>query len=300
HTEASLEDLKPPEVVVPVNPDLKEDQWLEIFAEQIPEPEETFEFQNDSEPQPDIAGKTDVQNPSFRITNGYVAARGQFPWQVALSIDNSLFCGGSLISNKWILTAAHCTGSSYEVRLGANRLDIQERGSLIVASRHSVVHPCYVKSELKDDIAVIRLPHKVRFSTYIRPVKLPRRSQLVNTFVGQRLRVSGWGRYSDSAPNGSTYLLYADLVAINNTKCAKVFGKYIKSTNLCVATSGGTSTCGGDSGGPLVYYAHGVFTQVGIVSFGAADGCQLGYPAVFTRVTSYLNWIQSVTGILIC
>jgi hypothetical protein len=59
----------------------------------------------------------------------------------------------------------------------------------------------------------------------------------LNTFSGRLF-------YKLGAPNGSTYLLYADLVAINNTKCAKVFGKYIKSTNLCVATSGGTSTCG--------------------------------------------------------
>ena len=53
----------------------------------------------------------------------------------------------------------------------------------------------------------------------------------------------------------------------------------------------------GDSGGPLVYVEHGVHTQVGIVSFGSTAGCQLGYPVGFTRVTSYLNWIQSVTGI---
>jgi len=55
----------------------------------------------------------------------------------------------------------------------------------------------------------------------------------------------------------------------------------------------------GDSGGPLVYLLNGVYNQVGIVSFGAAAGCQLGYPAGFTRVTSYLNWIESNTGILL-
>jgi secreted trypsin-like serine protease len=53
----------------------------------------------------------------------------------------------------------------------------------------------------------------------------------------------------------------------------------------------------GDSGGPLVFPVDGVYNQVGIVSFGAADGCELGYPAAFTRVSSYLSWIESNTGI---
>jgi len=86
------------------------------------------------------------------------------------------------------------------------------------------------------------------------------------------------------------------LTVITNEECANIYGNIITSTKICTATTGGMSTCSGDSGGPLVFLVGDVYNQVGIVSFGSAAGCQLGYPVGFTRVTSYLNWIESSTG----
>ncbi|XP_023726958.1 brachyurin-like, partial [Cryptotermes secundus] len=96
-----------------------------------------------------------------RITGGISAERGQFPWQVGLIIGGSSFCGGSLISERWVLTAAHCAGNSYEVRLGATRLDIDEAGSQVLTSRTSIVHENYNSNTINNDIAVIQLPTAV-------------------------------------------------------------------------------------------------------------------------------------------
>ncbi|PSN39432.1 hypothetical protein C0J52_12351 [Blattella germanica] len=92
----------------------------------------------------------------------------------------------------------------------------------------------------------------------------------------------------------SSTLQYVDLSVITNNECANTYGNIITSTKLCVRTSGGQSTCNGDSGGPLVIQqSDGQYTLVGIVSFGSIYGCQQGYPAAFTRVSSYLDWISS-------
>lgn len=85
-----------------------------------------------------------------------------------------------------------------------------------------------------------------------------------------------------------------------NSGCSAVYGSIITSNHVCISTVDGHGSCNGDSGGPLSdVSADGVFSQIGIVSFGASAGCELGYPAGFTRVTSYLSWISSNSGIMI-
>merc|ERR1712243_391290 len=74
----------------------------------------------------------------------------------------------------------------------------------------------------------------------------------------------------------------------------------IDKRNICISGNGGTSTCNGDSGGPLEYlYEDGKYRQIGITSFGSGFGCEIGMPAAFTRVTSFLEWIETHTGIAI-
>jgi secreted trypsin-like serine protease len=230
-----------------------------------------------------------------RITGGSTAARGQFPWQVALTIDNSWFCGGSLISSRWVLTAAHCTGSTYQLLLGASQLDIVEGGSQLFESATSIIHSQYDANTVNNDIAVIRLPSEVTFSTYISPVKLPPSN--LEDLVNQLVIATGWGKITDGASGLTPFLQYVALTVISNEECANAYGNIITSTKICTATTGGKSTCNGDTGGPLLFAFNGDYNQVGIVSFGAADGCELEYPVGFTRVTSYLDWIESSTGI---
>uniref|UniRef100_A0A1V1FVE8 Putative serine protease 52 n=1 Tax=Reticulitermes speratus TaxID=60591 RepID=A0A1V1FVE8_9NEOP len=291
--ESSLLHLKPLNIVKPVYPKYTAQEWKNIYAAQKPSPEQ---YSIASIPQPENAGKVYVplDKQHQRITGGSAAERGQFPWQAVIIIDSTYICGGSLISNTHVLTAAHCaaSGTSYEVRLGVTRLDASEPGSVIVTSRISIIHPAYNVANLENDIAVIQLPSAVVLNEFINPVKLP--PAFLWDVSGEHVLISGWGKTSDSASGISVALNYVNNTVITNAACVINYGDVITATKLCTSTQGGQSICEGDSGGPLVLEIDGAYNQIGIASFGAESGCELGLPAVFTRVTSYLDWIASV------
>ncbi|XP_037721353.1 serine protease 1 [Drosophila subpulchrella] len=231
-----------------------------------------------------------------RITGGVAASVGQFPYQVGLSLKisalSSGFCGGSLISSTYVLTAAHCTEGvqSVTVYLGATVRTSAEVTST-VSSSNILIHSGWNSATLKNDISLIKIP-AVSYSNRISAVELPAVANSYSTYAGDKAIASGWGRISDSSSSVATNLQYTTLDVITNAVCAATYGSSIVTTsNICVATTNGKSTCNGDSGGPLVLESSGV--QIGLTSFGAAAGCEKGYPAAFTRVTSYLDWIKS-------
>lgn len=164
-----------------------------------------------------------------------------------------------------------------------------------VSSSDIIIHSGWNSNNLKNDISLIKIP-AVSYSSRIAAVALPAVASSYSTYAGDTAIASGWGRTSDSSSSVATNLQYVELSVITNSVCANTYGSSIvTSTNICVATTNGKSTCNGDSGGPLVLASSKV--QIGLTSFGAAAGCEKGYPAAFTRTTSYLNWIKSNTGI---
>nr|CAD7410268.1 unnamed protein product [Timema poppensis] len=238
--------------------------------------------------------------PGSRITNGEQASRGQFPYQAALYLDGRSFCGGSLISTTWVLTAAHCTLriDTVTVHLGAQNLNAVEAGKVTVATRNLVNHASYNPSNLNNDISLIRLPSEVALNAFIQLVRLPSHSQASNTFAGDAVVVSGWGRVSDTSSGISPNLNFVNLNIITNTVCARTYGTaVIVTSTICSLGANGRSTCNGDSGGPLVVSHGGFPQQIGVVSFGSSAGCASGAPSGYARVTSFLSWISANTGI---
>lgn len=137
------------------------------------------------------------------------------------------------------------------------------------------------------------LPTAATLNAFVAAARLPTGAQLNNLFVGELATVSGWGRISDDSTATATHLRSTQNNIISNAVCTATFGAIVIPSTLCKSTAGGRSSCNGDSGGPLTIQFEGSPLLVGVVSFGAAAGCELGHPAGYARVTSFDSWIRS-------
>ncbi|XP_043065980.1 serine protease 1-like [Drosophila bipectinata] len=240
--------------------------------------------------------RTFAPSISGRITNGKNAAENQFPYQVGLSFSGSgsWWCGGSIIANNYVLTAAHCTdgASSVTIYYGST-VRTSPKLTHSVSSSNFVQHANYDDETLNNDISLIKTP-TVTFSASINKITMPAIASSYSTYVGQTAIASGWGRTSDSATAVAKNLQYANLQVIANSVCQTSYGsKVVTNGVICVASVNEVSTCQGDSGGPLALNSR----LIGVTSFVSSKGCEKNAPAGFTRVTSYLDWIKSKSGI---
>lgn len=172
--------------------------------------------------------------------------------------------------------------------------------SITVSDKSNLImHENYASANVVNDIALVRLVNTIKSDPNVGIINLPTRSEVSTSLVGKMATIAGFGRYTDtSAP--SQQLRFVQNKIVDNTVCEKTFGKAnVRETNLCLEGSAGRSSCQGDSGGGLHLELNGRKVVVGVVSFGAAAGCTLNYPAVYTKVSSYLDWIQSKSGIQI-
>ncbi|TMW46905.1 hypothetical protein DOY81_008013 [Sarcophaga bullata] len=231
-----------------------------------------------------------------RITNGQNANVGQFPYQVALDIvtsDGSTFiCGGSIINKEYVMTAAHCLESAESVSIYFGTTSIASIELEVTVDKDNfIIHEEYDTETSLNDIALIKVP-AITYTDNMQPVDLPASASSYPSYIGEVGIASGWGHTSDET-GPTADLQWAPMLIINNSECAEVFGPDFPSSQLCVSGAGGVSTCNGDSGGPFVL--KGTNTQIGVTSFGTVE-CTIGTPQSFTRVTSYLPWISSKTG----
>ncbi|KAA0202997.1 hypothetical protein HAZT_HAZT010846 [Hyalella azteca] len=235
-----------------------------------------------------------------RIVGGEEAVPHSYPWMVALFIDDIYFCGGSIIDDQWILTAAHCMDGarSVDVVAGAHNIRQNEPSQVTLTSTDFTVHEDWGSILIRNDVAIIHLPEKLTWSAEIAPVCLPAASA-PELQAGVLVNPSGWGRPSDAQSSISDVLRQVVVPVESNEVCGTYYGASVTPDVICIDSTGGKGTCNGDSGGPLNYVDGGKTYTRGIVSYGSSTGCETGYPDAFTRVTHYLDWISEKTGIAI-
>lgn len=253
---------------------------------------------NSSEKQTRCGEKYDVFGIT-RIVGGEQATPYEYPWQVGLvqTSSRNVFCGGSIITKKWILTAAHCAASMvgkesrFKVLAGAYILSAPSVIQQNLRIQRIILHENYNPLELDNDIAFLEVD-PIEFSQRVGRVCLPDPSGLFDNVTGT---VTGWGTLKDDG-EPSNVLMEVDVPTMTNAKCRLAYGDYLTDNMLCAGyPRGGKDSCQGDSGGPLVHRnpKHGRWEQIGIVSWGS--GCAgVGTPGVYTRLTSYIDWINSV------
>jgi len=263
-----------------------------------------FEFKKGNKSFADECGLENPNGIEDRIVGGHEAAHHEWPWQVALFIDDAWFCGGSLISDEWVMTAAHCAdGASYfDIMAGAHNVRASSEPHRIeITSFEGQTHPEWDSNSLYADIALVHLPEKVAFSEFIRPSCLPPASDANEQYVGQLTTPVGWGKNADNAGGITPDLnMVSDLPVIDPQACADYYGSIIYSGIMCIDSAGGKGVCNGDSGGTLnIRQSEGgnKWTQVGVTSFVSSAGCESGNPHGFSRVAEHLEWIETVTGL---
>uniref|UniRef100_A0A8C7QH75 trypsin n=1 Tax=Oncorhynchus mykiss TaxID=8022 RepID=A0A8C7QH75_ONCMY len=245
------------------------------------------------------AAESFVPQARSSIAGGKDAQKGSWPWIVYLLItDNtgSFSCGGSLLTEEWVLTAAHCVDPNDNpipdnsfIRLGTHSLN--EPSVFYRTISRIVSHPQYQPFDLLHDIALVKMREKVSFSSLVKPMSLPKPSD--NFGPGSKCFVAGWGDVGNNVElSGNRTLQELKLPIVKQSTCKKKFPG-LTVNMLCAGSIKGKDSCLGDSGGPLVCPSSGVLVQVGIVSFGDIKGCALkGFPGVYTRVKRYMDFIS--------
>ncbi|CAD7086315.1 unnamed protein product [Hermetia illucens] len=262
-----------------------------------------------------VCGKSLVQGQFYR-------GLGTFPFIARIGFKNvntgsiAYPCAGSIISRRVILTAAHCALAKADghrlssVRVGEYDLstdpDCATTGfcaprSINHAISHVVVHPDYKPGQYHHDIALLVLKTPLNYSVACQPICLmTSRTDLV---IGKRATIAGWGKVSTSTKRSSE-MQYMDIPLTAWDMCLRVYGSTgaLDSPNsvdgqwMC-AGGEGKDVCQGFGGAPLFIMQDGMYSQIGIMSFGSDNCGGVRIPSVYISIAHFADWIHDNTPI---
>jgi elastase-1 len=258
-----------------------------------------------------LCGQKSTKNPisSNYVVGGVNTDPLEFPWQVSLQyLSDSVgwyhTCGASVISDEWVLTAAHCvdrslSGSMYRCIIGEHDRSKVEGTESTIGVVKVIQNPSWDTNNINNDVALLKLERKINFSgneSYIRPVCLPPKTANLDDIVGTQCIASGWGntQWQGTSPN------ILQKVAINiwqQATCRSRYALVISITNAMICFGeNGKGTCQGDSGGPLNCQIGGKWYSYGAISFGVQCAGPT-YPSASARNSEFSAWIWSTIDV---
>ncbi|CAH1106977.1 unnamed protein product [Psylliodes chrysocephalus] len=235
---------------------------------------------------------------NLKIIDGIEVVPHSMPYMVAIKSNingRNMLCGGSLITAHLVLTSAMCVSGATEAEiiLGAHNIETpDEEGQQHMVATEFKIHEKFDPKKIHDDIALIQLPRPATLNKFIGTIKLPDVTEILNSYDEKEATVAGWGKISDAVQETSNVLRSQNLTIIPVLVCEISYLLNIRLSQMCTSGVSLKNICLGDAGGPLVL--DGVL--IGIASYGSSLGCSIGFPGVYTRVTSYLDWLLLSTS----
>uniref|UniRef100_A0A182PPS0 Peptidase S1 domain-containing protein n=1 Tax=Anopheles epiroticus TaxID=199890 RepID=A0A182PPS0_9DIPT len=245
----------------------------------------------------------DGNRPQQRLIGGVRALPGEFPSMVSIQrlvlVRATHVCGGSVLNQFHVLTAAECfytnPSNRYRVQAGKVLLNNFEPTEQTINVLRVTMHPQYDGTANPFDIAIVRLASPFGFNQFITPVVLP----AINTIPDGIVKFAGWGSTSGGLlPSMPDQLQMFQVAIMPNEQCQVMVGGAIGTgpvtdRNVCLGpATGGIGACTGDAGGAVIQQINGVDTIVGIVSWQLAGCGQPGNPTITTRVSAFIEWIN--------
>ncbi|GAB0203490.1 granzyme A-like [Grus americana] len=232
------------------------------------------------------------------IIGGKVVKPHSRPFMALIQAANGdLICGGTLIKENWVLTAAHCNVKGSKVILGAHSLRAKEREKQSFQIAKQICYPFYRNDSKENDIMLVQLQRRARVTKAVKCLPLPRSDE--DPKPGTICTTAGWGKTRNGLENSSDTLREVNITVISRQTCndKNHYKKNPVITNnmICAGDKkGGKDSCNGDSGGPLI--CNNVIR--GITAFGKDKKCgAVDGPGIYTRLTKqYLQWIRKTIG----
>ncbi|XP_005411965.1 PREDICTED: chymotrypsin-like elastase family member 1 [Chinchilla lanigera] len=244
----------------------------------------------------------DFPETNARVVGGTEARKNSWPSQISLQYSSlgswHHTCGGTLIRQNWVLTAAHCVDSSrtFRVVVGEHNLQQNDGTEQYVSVQKIVIHSQWNRNNVAAgyDIALLRLAQAVTLNSYVKLGVLPQEGVVLAN--NSPCYITGWGLTRTNGQLSPT-LQQAYLPTVSYATCStsSYWGSTVKNTMVCAGGDGVRSGCQGDSGGPLNCLVNGQYSVHGVTSFVSSLGCNVARkPTVFTRVSAYISWINNV------